>query len=375
MTVYRYFIKITTRYKWIILGYAAIFFLLSVISSINTKTKETAFMEESLNIGIVDDSKGSLSDGLIDYLGKNNTIVEMENDIDYIKDQIFLEVVDAVIIIPQDFQSRVENKEESVEIFRDDRKMESLQIENQVNKFLVFSNATRRDGKFDLARVKDVLKEKVNVDVLKTGPTSKNSGTDAWFGIYFNFIGYIVITIYILVIGLIMAEFNDKNIRDRMRISSKKFLKSNAEIYLGQITLGMLITTIFILGGIILKGKHIGEVDLSRYLINAYVFSFAILCFTFLINNLTTSRFAISGVSTVVSLGTAFVSGVFVPQELLGEKVLAMAKFFPMYYYVRINNMKAVSAMDMSYGLRMQLLFGAIFLLTGLGFSRAKQKI
>jgi len=328
-----------------------------------------------LNIGIVDDSKGSLSDGLIDYLGKNNTIVEMENDIDYIKDQIFLEVVDAVIIIPQDFQSRVENKEESVEIFRDDRKMESLQIENQVNKFLVFSNATRRDGKFDLARVKDVLKEKVNVDVLKTGPTSKNSGTDAWFGIYFNFIGYIVITIYILVIGLIMAEFNDKNIRDRMRISSKKFLKSNAEIYLGQITLGMLITTIFILGGIILKGKHIGEVDLSRYLINAYVFSFAILCFTFLINNLTTSRFAISGVSTVVSLGTAFVSGVFVPQELLGEKVLAMAKFFPMYYYVRINNMKAVSAMDMSYGLRMQLLFGAIFLLTGLGFSRAKQKI
>ena len=247
------------------------------------KTKETAFMEESLNIGIVDDSKGSLSDGLIDYLGKNNTIVEMENDIEYIKDQIFLEVVDAVIIIPQDFQSRVENKEESVEIFRDDRKMESLQIENQVNKFLVFSNATRRDGKFDLARVKDVLKEKVNVDVLKTGPTSKNSGTDAWFGIYFNFIGYIVITIYILVIGLIMAEFNDKNIRDRMRISSKKFLKSNAEIYLGQITLGMLITTIFILGGIILKGKHIGEVDLSRYLINAYVFSFAILCFTFLI--------------------------------------------------------------------------------------------
>lgn len=176
MTVYRYFIKITTRYKWIILGYAAIFFLLSVISSINTKTKETAFMEESLNIGIVDDSKGSLSDGLIDYLGKNNTIVEMENDIDYIKDQIFLEVVDAVIIIPQDFQSRVENKEESVEIFRDDRKMESLQIENQVNKFLVFSNATRRDGKFDLARVKDVLKEKVNVDVLKTGPTSKIAG-------------------------------------------------------------------------------------------------------------------------------------------------------------------------------------------------------
>ncbi len=77
----------------------------------------------------------------------------------------------------------------------------------------------------------------------------------------------------------------------------------------------------------------------------------------------------------MVSLGTAFISGVFVPQELLGEKVLAMAKFFPVYYYVKINNMRVVSAIDMSYGLRMQLLFGAVFLLAGLCFSRVKQEI
>ncbi|HZX21425.1 MAG TPA: ABC transporter permease, partial [Clostridia bacterium] len=209
----------------------------------------------------------------------------------------------------------------------------------------------------------------------KTGASSKSSGTDTWFGTYFNFVGYIIISIYILVIGLIMAEFNGKNIQDRMKISSKKFLKSNAEIYLGQVTLGMLITTVFILGGIILRGGDIGGVGSFRYIINAYVFSFAILCFTFLINNLTASRFVISGVSTVASLGTAFVSGVFVPQELLGEKVLAIAKFFPVYYFVRINNMRTVSAIDVLYGLRMQLLFGAVFLLAGLCFSRVKQEI
>ncbi|HZK57297.1 MAG TPA: ABC transporter permease [Clostridia bacterium] len=375
MTVYRYFTRITTRYKWIILGYAAIFFLLSIISSIDTKTKETTFMEESLNIGIVDNSKGDLSEGLIDYLDGNNTIVKMENDVGYIKDQIFLEAVDAVIIIPRDFETRVGNREESVEIFRDDRKMESLQIENQVNKFLVFSNATHEDGKFNLVKVKDVLNKKTKVEVLKTGTSSNNSGTDIWFGTYFNFVGYIIIAAYILVIGLIMAEFNSKNIQDRMRISPKKFLRFNAEIYLGQVTLGMLITAVFILGSIILKGRYIRETDLFKYITNAYVFSFAILCFTFLVNNLTTSRFVISGVSTVASLGMAFISGVFVPQELLEEKVLSMAKFFPVYHYVKLNNMGSVSATDMMHGLGVQLLFGAVFLLIGLCFSRVKQKI
>lgn len=375
MTVYKYFIKIATRHKWIMLGYAMIFFILSIISSMDTKTGETVFMEESLNIGIVDNSMSELSGGLIDYLGENNTIVEMEEDIDYIKDQIFLEALDAVIIIPEDFQSRVENKEESVEVFCDDRKMESLQIENQINKFLVFSNATYRDGRFNLAKVKDVLNEEVEVEILKTGAPSKNSGTNSWFGSYFNFTGYIIITIYILVIGLIMTEFNSKNIQGRMKVSPKRFLRSNTEIYLGQVTLGILITAIFILGSIILKGKYIEEVNFFKYIVNVYVFSFAILCFTFLVNNLTTSIFVINGISTVASLGTAFISGVFVPQELLGEKVLTAAKFFPVYYYVRINNMRAVSAVDMTYGLGMQLLFGIIFLLTGLCFSRVKQKI
>lgn len=374
MTVYKYFIKIAARHKWIILGYAVIFFILSVVSSIDTKTKETIFTEESLNIGIVDNSMSDLSEGLINYLGGNNVIIEMEEDIDYIKDQIFLEAVNAVIIIPRDFQSRVENKEKSVEIFRDERKIESLQIENQVNKFLLLSNATLRDGRFNLTKVEDVLSKEVEVEILKAGTSSKNSGANAWFGSYFNFTGYIIINIYVLVIGLVMAEFSGKNIQDRMKISPKRFLKSNGEIYLGQASLGILITAVFILGGIILKGKYLGESDLFRYIINIYVFSFAILCFTFLINSLTTSRFAISGISTVASLGTAFISGVFVPQELLGEKVLTMAKFFPVYYYVRINNMRAVSSIDMTYGLGMQLLFGTVFLLAGLGFSRIKQK-
>ncbi len=371
MTVYKHFLKTALRQKWIILGYTVIFFVLSIINGANTESREMVFMEKSLSIGVVDNSSSELSKSLIGYLEENNSITTIKQDRDYIKEQIFLESIDAVIIIPEDFESKVKNREESIEIIRDDRKMGPMQVENEINKFLVFSNATYKDGDFDLGRVKDALSQEVEVELLKGDIISKNEGAVIWFNYYFNFTGYIIIAIYVAVIGLIMTEFNSKNIQDRMKISSLKF---NTEIYLGQVTLGIIITSIFIFGSIILKGKHIVEVDFIKHLVNVYVFSFAILCFTFLINNLTQSRFVINGISTVASLGTAFISGVLVPQEFLGEKVLNIAKFFPTYYFVKINNMKIGPFSDIRYELFMQGLFGVAFLTIGLYFSKIRQK-
>lgn len=78
--------------------------------------------------------------------------------------------------------------------------------------------------------------------------------------------------------------------------------------------------------------------------------------------------------STVLSLGTSFMSGVMVPQEVLGENVLKIAKFFPTYYFVKINEMTVNSFLDMKYEISMQLLFAIVFLLMGLYFNKVKQK-
>lgn len=374
MTVYKYFIKTAIGQKWIILSYTIIFLILSILNGADTQTKEMAFMETSLNIGVVDKSNSNLSNELIEYLGENNIITEIEDDMEYIKEQIFLQVMDAVVLIPEDFQTKVKSKKKSIEIMRDEKRMGSIQIENQINKFLVFSNASYKDGNFNLEKVRTSLKKEVEVQILQVDKYSENKGANIWFKYYFNFTSYIIIAVYVAVIGMIMTEFNSKNIQDRMKISPKKFLNFNIEIYLGQLTIGILITGIFILGSILLKGKHIAEVDFIKYVVNITIFSFAILCFTFLINNLTTSRFVINGISTVASLGTAFISGVLIPQEFLGDKVLGIAKFFPTYYFVRINETNIKSFLDIKYEISMQLLFAIVFLLMGLYFSKIHQK-
>lgn len=375
MIVYKYFIKVALKQKSVILGYSTIFLLLAIINGTSTDTKERAFSETKLIIGVVDKMDSELSRGLRDYLGEKNVLVDIIEDDDYIREQIFLEAIDGAIIIQEGFDDKVASKEEAIEIYKDDRDIGASYLKQQVEKYLVFARSTYEDGRFHLDDMKVALNQRVNVEIVEDEGKNKNIGANNWFKNYYNFTSYVMIAVYITVISLVMTEFKDEKIENRTEISSKRFFKFNREIYLGQISIGVIVTSIFILGSLLLKGQYIGGVDFAKYLINIMVFSFTILCLTFLINNLTRSRFVINGIGTVVSLGTSFISGVFVPQEFLSERALAVAKFFPTYYFVRINENSINSLMDMRYDFLMQVMFGVVFLLMGLYFSKVKQKV
>ena len=51
-------------------------------------------------------------------------------------------------------------------------------------------------------------------------------------------------------------------------------------------------------------------------------------------------------ISNILGLGMSFLCGIFVPQSMLGEKVLAIGRFLPAYWNVRIVNMLAPYADD-----------------------------
>jgi len=50
------------------------------------------------------------------------------------------------------------------------------------------------------------------------------------------------------------------------------------------------------------------------------------------------SHNAIPAVNNVVTLGLCFISGVFVPMELIADSVLRIASFTPTYWFVKANN-------------------------------------
>lgn len=373
MTVYKYFMRIASNKKTVIITYTLVFLFLSIINGGTNEQRETSFIESRMNIGVINNSEDELARSLENYLAKKNNVVHMPDDEVYIKEQIFLEYVSAVVIIPQDFRENALNKEKAVQIYRDDRVIETYQIENQINKFISFSNAAYEDGEFNLTKVNDALDQEVSVSLIETG-NNINQRVNNWFRFYFNFTSYVILAIYIAVIGYVMSDFANRQVENRRKVSSIKFMNFNMQMYLGQLTIAGIITIVFILGSIILKGRYIGEVDFLKYVVNIIIFSFSSLCLVFLINNATSNKFVINAISTVLSLGTSFISGVMVPQQLLSEKVLAIARFFPTYYFVRINERDISSFMEVRYEIFMQLLFAAVFLLIGLYLSKSKQR-
>lgn len=367
MTVYRYFMKMIINYKWVIISYVGVFLLFGVINS-SSDSKEASFVETKFNLGIIDNSDSELGKSLREYLEKNNNSIETLEDEEYIKEQIFLEIVDAVIIIPKDFDHLVRIEKEFMMVYNDDRKIESIQIQSQINKFILFANAVYENGEFNIKLLSKALEKEAKVTVIGSGV--KSQGVNQWFMYYYNFSAYIIIAIYIAVIGLVMNDFANDNINKRIQVSSKKTFGFNLQLYLAQLSIGMIITSLFILISMIMKAPYLADIYLAKYIINIFVFSFSILCLTFLINNITSSSFVKNGLSTVLSLGTSFISGVMLPQDLLSPKVLSIAKFFPSYYFVKINNSDIHSISDVSYEIFMQLLFAIVFLLLGLYFSR-----
>ena len=100
-------------------------------------------MKLKLNIGIIDNSNSPLSNSLKDYLESKNNIIDVSPEEEIIRGADFLQIVDAVVVIPEEFEEG-SKQGKVIEVYRDDRKAESIQIEHQIEKFLLFANATMR---------------------------------------------------------------------------------------------------------------------------------------------------------------------------------------------------------------------------------------
>jgi len=116
------------------------------------------------------------------------------------------------------------------------------------------------------------------------------------------------------------------------------------------------------------------------YIVNSLVFAICISGLAFLIGSLTKNREVVSAVANITTLGTSFLSGVFVPQEILGENVLRIASFMPTYWYVRANERIAglidfsiYNLSDVLISLAIQLAFGAAFLIAALVIGKRRR--
>lgn len=373
MTVFKYFLKLAWSKKFIILMYLVLFTIISSLTARNINRTQTGFIETLPDVRIIQEEDSALAGHLAQWLRTQSNEVEMELTEADAREAIFSNAVDAIIVIPEGFAENFRSGRDALRVYTDDRQMESVLLKNSIQKYLVFAKADEKThGSFDPLRVEEALTAESVVTMAEAPAAGSNDSITAWFRYYFNFIAYILVAIFILVFGTIMAEFNDENVKRRNSLIPMSSTRFQLSIILAQLLLAFFITALFLAMGFVLSGRQGHGLDWSRHILNASVFSLAALALSFLINTVTRKPSILSSLSTVLSLSTSFISGVMVPAEILSPTVVTLSKFFPTYYYVKATE-AALTGQPFGGELGIQLLFALLFLVLGLTISRVRQ--
>lgn len=380
MNVIKYFFKNLRANILVFLMYITVFLVFLFFStSGNAKSQANVFEATKAKIGLIKNSDDEVANAiesyLNDYAGEKEQVDILPDDIDMAREWIYMGNYDAIVRIPKDALALFEDDQPTIEVLYNTMGYEGHLVDNRLKVFLMMYKAREKDGQYDLEKTKQILKEQAAVEFVDVEQTPMEETNRIWVQTFFNTTGYVLMAVYISLVGVCMSSFSDVKTKLRIAISSKDQTKLQMEIYTAQFLLGTMITALFIGVCYLFKGSALIHQDMGKFILNLIVYSMVVIALTFMLNNITNNKHAKNALATALSLGLAFISGVIIPQSMMGEKVLAVAKFFPLYYYVQINEMNMPGRAFFIRNLGMQLLFGVLYFMLGLYFANKRRLV
>lgn len=338
MIVFSTFWRIVKKYKGTILLYTVMLIMFGGINLTSNSTNDM-FTPTKPNIFIVNkDSNMGLTKNLINYLKKNTNVVSLEDDEEKINDALFYRDISYAIYIPKNYSKDVLDKKDVTIDIKSSKDYTSSLTEMMLDKYLnVQSNLVNITNNQDelvnmINNTLDVNSEVIVSSKLDNSYLNKVSR-------YFNFGSYSLLAVIIFIVTLVINSFKENTINKRIIVSSFNYKKHNSLLMLSSFVYSLIVWVLFSLLSVILLGKDMICLRGILYFVNTFMFVMPSLSFGILISTLVNNKDSIGGIVNVVSLGSAFLCGAFIPTEYLPKIVLSIAHVFPAYYFIDSNNL------------------------------------
>ena len=377
MTVFKTYWKIVKKNIGIIILYTV---MLLVFGTMNLKANKNSFefISSKPDIIIVNNSSGIITDNLISYLKTNANVKNItdENDID---DAVFFRDANYVIYIPKEFENKIENgKEFNIDI-KTNNSYDSYIASELLNRYLdVFSKYMNlyNDKILAIQKLDNTLNKKASVVIeSKTNLNSKTS-------LFYNFSSYSIMAIVIYIICLVLSSFNDEKISKRTNVSGMNYKTFNNYLYISSFTFTFIIFIVYLILSFLILKSSILNINGILYSLNMFIFFIVSFTMAILISNLVKSKGAISGVVNVISLGSAFLCGAFIPVKYMPSFALKIAHIFPTFYFIDNNeyiaslqNFDKVSYEFVLKNFIIMIVFIIFFLILNTLVTRFKRKV
>lgn len=347
MKVFKVYFKILRKQLLPVLIYCGLFLAFIILISVNffNEGVNMEFKETKVRAAVFNqDKESTFIDGFLEYLGKRVSYVEIEDSDEARSDALFFREAVYIITIPEGFTEAFIAGENAYLLRQTvPDSTQAFFIDNVIDRYLntarIYLKNMRHLSPGDLSLyINHTFENETNVsfDLLQKG---KDKSPEMYNKIFFNYLGYIMLACFIIAVSTVMISFHSVDIRRRHSASPITSRTMNFELILSNVIFVMVYTLVLIAVGYVFNPYRVININTLLYWANAGVFAITVLSISYLIGIAVKSKKAISALSTALSLGLAFISGMFVPQELLGDAVIKAASFTPSYWYVRVNGM------------------------------------
>ncbi len=362
MTVFKYYLKSFSKMKFTFILWIGFFVILLLFNGGVPTNKNSEFKRNNIEIAvsktIINDKALALSKAFAD----NITINSIKNDEFSAKESVFLEGVSLAII----------KDEQSGKIFcyKNPKSSYSYILTSKLKTYLDFLELSEKDGKTNPKLAGDIAKITITPTMINS--TTENGYKEKWYNFTFRFLAYALMAVIMSIIGVSIISFKKDDINNRIKIASTSISNISLQTILAQL-IGVFIITGLILTIIFAIGQS-ANINYSAYILNTSALSLSSLGLISLFASINTHKKFINSISSTLPLILAFISGVFVPIELLPKIATTISRFFPVFYYEKAVELatKGFSKEFLIY-IAIQIMFGICFFLAGIVINRYKK--
>lgn len=346
MQIFKAFCTIGRRRLLTIGVYFAVYaIIICCLSMTSEESMNANFQARELSICVIDEDKSQASEALKKYLDSMHTIVALKADPEVLQEHLYYRDIQYVLTIPAGFERRlIDGAEENlVTNVKVPGSSAGYFADQQVGQYLRVVQLYLSGGfslEESLQKADASFGQEQNV---KNVSFEHNDGVGRKELFYFyQYIPYVLILLLFCGLAPIIILFRQKDISNRINCSALSLWQHDLQLLLGCGAYSLAIWALFMVFGVILFGREMFLTNALYAMLNSLVFLLISVGFAMFL-----SCFSMGGntgnvvniVANIVGLGISFLGGVFVPQYMLSDSVLAVGKFLPTYWYIRANNM------------------------------------
>ena len=353
MQVFKAYFKVIRKNMLAMSIYIFVFVILAFLLTLFFgQPNATSFKPVKIRTAIIQEDAGSdFSKNLATWLGSQAVVVDLEQTQDSLQDALFYRDVEYILTIPSGFGASMMDRHYDVNLDRTivPDSYTSIQMDLQIDQYLnlaaLYLDSLPGITAGELAEKIDHDMKAEAVVTMKSAEGNQGPNKMTFFFIYLT---YSIMAVMILGVTSIMLVFNKSDLRRRNLGSPVNPLQFNLQLVLGNLIFALAIWLIMCVLSLLLGSQPVNAVQYLILCLNALIFTMTALSFSFLVSQFIGSRAAQQSIANVFSLGACFISGVFVPQDMLGKTVHTIASFTPTYWYVRaVNEIGGLSSFNM----------------------------